>query len=272
MRLRRRERPSKTTYEVFGVPIELALGDGALKAYLPDILPPGATPSPSSVSARTFGLRPSGPDTYEVTVAEKTPLKEATLDVALALLNSQIRLFVAIETTDWIFVHAGVVALDGRALILPGASFSGKTTLVGALVEAGASYYSDEYAVFDLEGCVHPYSRRLAMRTEGGTEHLDVSELGGAVAEEKAKPALVAVTRYRPGGEWQPRRLSVGQGVTALLSNAVAAELRPQESLQALTLGMRGAAVLEGDRGEAGEAAAALLEKLAAADGGKLAK
>ena len=32
---------------------------------------------------------------------------------------------------------------------LPGSSFTGKTTLVAALVRAGATYYSDEYAVLD---------------------------------------------------------------------------------------------------------------------------
>ena len=38
--------------------------------------------------------------------------------------------FVAERATDYLFVHAGVVAWEGRAIVMPGASFAGKTTLV----------------------------------------------------------------------------------------------------------------------------------------------
>ena len=63
------------------------------------------------------------------------------------------------------FVHAGVVAVDGRALLLPGGSFTGKTTLVAALLRAGAQYGSDEYAVLDEAGLVLPaYPRPLSIR------------------------------------------------------------------------------------------------------------
>ena len=37
----------------------------------------------------------------------------------------------------------------GRAIVIPGRTFSGKSTLVAELVRAGATYYSDEYAVED---------------------------------------------------------------------------------------------------------------------------
>ena len=69
--------------------------------------------------------------------------------------------------------------------------------------------------------------------------------------------------------QWQPRRLSAGEGVLALLANTVPARERPQESLRTLSRAVRGATVLEGDRGEAGPTAAALLEELAARAGGR---
>jgi hypothetical protein len=64
-----------------------------------------------------------------------------------------------------------VVMLDlwrgvGRAVILPGRSMSGKTSLVAALVKAGATYFSDEYAVLDKLGMVHPYIKTLSLRTD----------------------------------------------------------------------------------------------------------
>ena len=42
------------------------------------------------------------------------------------------------HAVDRIFLHCGVIAIDGRALLLPGRSFAGKTTLTAALVRAGA--------------------------------------------------------------------------------------------------------------------------------------
>ena len=59
-----------------------------------------------------------------------------------------------------IFIHAGVVGWQGRAIVIPGRSFSGKSTLVAALLQAGATYYSDEFAVLDGRGYVHPFLAR----------------------------------------------------------------------------------------------------------------
>jgi hypothetical protein len=69
---------------------------------------------------------------------------------------------VAENARRWIFVHAGVVAWRGQAIVIPGATQSGKTSLVAALVRAGAEYFSDEYAVFDARGRVHPLPRGWA--------------------------------------------------------------------------------------------------------------
>ena len=193
-------------------------------------------------------------------------MEHATLPVALTLLDSQIRLFIASNARDRLFVHAGVVVRDGRALVIPGESFSGKTTLVGALVDAGATYYSDEYALLDEAGLVHPYPRALSIRSSDGNGPRErrVPDLA-AVADGGARLGTVAVTRYRPSSEWKPKRLSTGQGLVALMANTVPAQDRPQESLRTLRRALADATVLEGDRGEAGPAATAMLEELATA-------
>jgi hypothetical protein len=92
-------------------------------------------------------LRHVGDDGYQVTVGGASIMDHGSLDVAVGLLDSQIRIHVGAHASDWTFVPAGVVALGRRALVIPGESFSGKSTLVRALVERGTAYYSDEYAV-----------------------------------------------------------------------------------------------------------------------------
>src|SRR5207247_125098 len=77
--------------------------------------------------------------------------------------------------------HAGAVAHRGRIALLPGQSFAGKTTLTAALVELGALYYSDEFAVLDADGLVHPYAKDLSIRDHGRMQRSDtpVETLGG---------------------------------------------------------------------------------------------
>ncbi len=262
MRVRKRRAPT-VSFEAFGVPVEVTVADAELEALVDEVLPPCRRPCKTDRSAGRFGLSQTGPDAYEVTFGGLPSMAHATLDVALTMLDSQLRLYIAANARDWLFVHAGVVALDGRALVIPGDSFSGKTTLVGALVEAGATYYSDEYAVLDDGGAIHPYPRPLSIRSgDGNARERRPADLGAVAADVHAVLAVVVVTRYRQGVEWQPNRLSTGRGLVALLANTVPAQDRPEESLRTLRRAVAGATVLEGDRGEADPVASALLDEL----------
>lgn len=67
--------------------------------------------------------------------------------------------------TRLLFVHAGVVAFDGRGMILVGESGAGKTSTVAALVRRGATYLSDEVALLDPEaGVVLPFALPMAVK------------------------------------------------------------------------------------------------------------
>ncbi len=61
-------------------------------------------------------------------------------------------------------IHAGAVLIGDKALVLPGASHSGKSSLVAELLRRGAVCLSDEYALIDAEGLVHAYPRALLLR------------------------------------------------------------------------------------------------------------
>jgi hypothetical protein len=186
------------------------------------------------------------------------------LELAIGLLRMQLRRFVGYHARDLVFVHAGVVTHNGRALVLPGHSFSGKSTLVAALVRAGAVYYSDEYAVFDKAGRVRPYREPLALRTTSGLHGslLTAEDLGGTSGDDPAPVGLVAITVYLPGTSWDPQPLTQARAILALLEHAVPVRDRPQQTLAYLRRALEHAEVLEGARGESEDAARSLLERL----------
>jgi hypothetical protein len=183
------------------------------------------------------------------------------LDVALEVLESELRMFVASNSPGYVFIHAGVVAQGNRAIVIPGRSFSGKTTLVAELVRAGARYYSDELAVLDHEGLVHPYPKPLSIRLRGftQTDH-DVSELGGTAGTEPLEIGLVVLSEYLPDAVWDPQSISSGEAVLALLANAFGADTRPAETLEALRRAVGTASAVQSERGEAAAIVDALLE------------
>jgi hypothetical protein len=185
----------------------------------------------------------------------------ADLDLAIFMLRTQMRRFVGYHARQLIFVHAGVVAVGGSAILLPGRSFAGKSTLVEALVRAGADFYSDEYAMLDGEGRVAHYREPLSIRGPRGQEEV---ELGSGVAQDPVPVGLVALTVYKPGSRWMPRQLSAAEGVVAMMAHTVPARDRPGESLAALRMALASATILEGDRGEADQTARALIGALTA--------
>ena len=186
------------------------------------------------------------------------------LDLAIWMLRTQMRRFVGYHSSDLIFVHAGVVAYQGVALLLPGHSFAGKSTLVEALVRAGAEFYSDEYALLDKSGRVDHYREPLLLRSPEGQKEVD---LGSSSAREPAVVGLVAFTFYTPGAVWSPREISKGEGVLAMMEHSIPARDRPSETLSTLRLAVTQAQIVHGERGEADEAAQGLLGLMTAAAG-----
>jgi hypothetical protein len=185
---------------------------------------------------------------------------------AVDYLETQVRQQVSIRSPEKVFMHAGVVGFGDRAVVVPGLSHSGKTTLVVALLNAGASYLSDEYAVLDTGGLVHPFTKPLSIRASDGTaKDLPVQALGGVASHTALPVGLVVLSTYREGARWRPTRLSGGDGVLKLLRHTAQTRERPASSLEVLRRMVEDATVLSGERGEASELAPLLLETLAAA-------
>jgi hypothetical protein len=137
---------------------------------------------------------------------------------------------------------------------------------VAALVQAGAEYWSDEYAVLDGDGLVHPYPKPLSVRINDTrvTEERPIESLGARAGDRPLPVAMIAFTSYRPGAAWILRPRTAGEGAVKLLEHSVAARSRPEQVLAAVRRAATDAVVLEGDRGDADEAAGALLSQQAA--------
>jgi hypothetical protein len=185
---------------------------------------------------------------------------------ARGALEHHLELAVAELAPRRLFVHAGVVGWRGRAIVIPGRSHSGKSSLVAALLARGASYLSDEFAVVDGRGRVHPYPRRLRLRNTGtGGVAASLGELGARTEQRPLPVGLVVVARYAAGSHWRPRELSPGRAVLELLANSVTARKRPEQAMAALERVALRARTLKGSRGEAEDAADELIATL---DGG----
>lgn len=186
------------------------------------------------------------------------------LSVVLDQLGQDLMVHVANFCPDRVFVHAGVVAWHDRALLLPGPSFAGKTTLTAALVRAGATYYSDEYAVLDESGQVHPYARDLQMRSPGRPEQrsLPVSQLRGVAGHLPLPVSDVFFVRFSAGSSWSPEPVSSGMAALEMLLHTIPVQRTPARVMAVLARTLAQASAWRTDRDEADAAAQALLRGL----------
>ena len=239
---------------------------------LAEFLPPGTAPLPNGVVERLYSIRTGaggvsrrGLRRFQLLYADHLRLaRTVDIEELFERFESDLQLFVAASSKRWVFIHAGVVGWRGRAILVPGRSLSGKTTLVGELVRAGAEYYSDEYAVLDGRGRVRAYPKLPSVREGGAFRQRKVSleEFGAAASGAGPLPVgLVVLSGYRGGASWRPRELSAGRAALEMLGHAVAARLQPERVLAALSGLPARARVLKGERGEAVETARRVLEE-----------
>jgi hypothetical protein len=259
------------TFTAYGVRVGIRVNRTDVLTQLGAYLPPAWKPSTSSCVKMLYSLVGGG-EGFGPGVRRFNLLYANALRVARALdleevfdaFEMHLQLHVAEAAPRRRFVHAGVVGWRGQAILIPGRSHSGKSTLVAALVAAGATYYSDEYAVLDERGRVHPYAKPLSLRVGPGdraTRH-PVETLGSSAGAMPLPIGLVVVSHYKAGATWRPRHLSPGHGVLALLANTVSARRQPSTALSTLQQAAANAVILQGTRGEASLAAPRLLNYL----------
>jgi hypothetical protein len=259
------------SFSTYGLRAGVRVSDPAVLDRVADALPPGWEPACSPFVDYLYSLKVGGSDargkvrTFTLLYfGLQRVARTMNLGEALDGLEAHLQWQVATNAYNRVIVHAGVVGWQGRAILIPGYSRAGKSTLVAELLKRGATYYSDEYAVLDARGMVHPYARRLSLRQEGDLPSFrrSAEDFGAPTGGAPIPVGVVAVAKHRPGARWRPRSLTTGQTVWELLNCTLTAEKQPDAALNVLQRAASGATGLKGFRGEAAQTAELLLEQV----------
>ncbi len=256
------------TFESYGARFGIGADDSLLVRDLAAHLPPRCAPARGEADSSFSLLRVQGSERpYVLSQGGRHIVETVSSSALLLALEAELDRMVARHAREWLFVHAGVVGWGGKAILIPGQSLSGKTSLVAALVSAGATYYSDEFAVFDDDGRVWPYARRLSLRPHrtSETHRVGVEKLGGQAGMKPLPVGLILVTKYQRDAEWRPEPLTAGEAVLELLANTVLARTRSKQALEIFAQAVDGAEAARSPRGEAMWFAPVILNQLAAA-------
>jgi hypothetical protein len=258
-------RPS-LTFEAYGLTMSLDFLDAEMCLKAGAALPAGARLIRDEPGYERLAVNAHGQ------LSTETPVREFSVGVTLGpveRLASALRQHIALHSPD-LFVHAGVVAVDGAALILPGRSYSGKTTLVAALLRQGAEYLSDEYAVIDERGFILPFPKALSVRNVTGVARdVDPAALGARILPGPTPVRLIVATRFEADAPWAPQPVSHGEAMLHLLQNTVAVRSQSAMAMRRVRLACERADALAGARGEAEPAARDLLARMRAPSPGQ---
>jgi hypothetical protein len=250
------------SFRAFGVTVGVRVNDARTLACLDHSLPPGSRPHAAPRVNRLYSFyvnrreQRRGLRQFHTLYCDHLILHRSENEADLyEEFEKDVDSYVASTSSTRLFVHAGVVAWNGRAIIIPGRGYSGKTTLVAEFLRRGGTYYSDEFAVFDRRGFVHPFSRPLGLRMNSTDKQIrkPASEFGSAAGLLPLPVALVILTEYKKSASWNPQPISAGRGVLGLLANSLSARANPKRAFEILTRATEKSCILRGARGEAKE-------------------
>ena len=156
----------QTAYIGFGSHhVAMSLGTSEIASRVASTFGVMLRQTPGKVQAGSVQI---APHPYGICVTgDENSDKEVFSDLTLAvreLFHRTVRQFIQARP-DLLWVHGGVAATAGKALLFSAASGQGKSTLVGQLIARGWSYLSDEIAAIDpntatvLPFPVTPYMR-----------------------------------------------------------------------------------------------------------------
>ncbi len=253
-------RRGEIDFSFYGLKCRLTFDDLSLGEKLVRFLPPYHKLAKFEKAAQVFKLitkensKINGLYWNEERIQQFDELDETIFEA----IESKIQLSLAVALPPRMyFLHAGAVAYKNIGIIIPGSSFSGKTTLTKEFLKFGAEYYSDDCAVIDNYGNLYPYSKTLSIRNRLQESEIVRVESVGAVNGCRPVPVkLVVLAEYKKRHAWKSHKMSNGETVFELSKNLfypASMTLYPNETFQALANIVKQSKILSGKRGEAAE-------------------
>jgi HprK-related kinase A len=112
-----------------------------------------------------FGLRRWWRQQATVVLDEDRPFEPLPADMAVPMLEWSINWCAATRANQYVMIHAAVVERGGRALVLPGVTGAGKSTLCAGLAHRGWRLLSDEFALIRPgDGALDPWPRPISLK------------------------------------------------------------------------------------------------------------
>jgi HprK-related kinase A len=199
-----------------------------------EVLPPAGFFDVTVRLRRARGIRRLLRPQVELVADGQTMFAPFPADTHLPLLEWGMNFLFAQRLGSHLLLHAGVVEVEGRAVILPAMPGSGKSTLTAALATRGFRLLSDEFGVVRLsDGQLLPLLRPVALKNEsidvmarfapqvsigprfaktrkGTVAHMAPDRQAVEQRHAPAAPALVVFPRYEPSVECtiEPERRS----------------------------------------------------------------
>ena len=272
---RARMTPEPLELELLGLPVRIEAGEEELRARLAVVY--GRSRRPASARPITARLAREGGG-YRIAVDARGERTAESATEAVRALNHELLQALMERSRAHYFVHAAVVEWRGRALVLPGLSRAGKSTLALALVLEGARYLSDELLVFTRAGLAEPLPRALKIRDEclayfpelegsfvgeGEGRFLPFEALPEDIVATPAPVGSIAVPCWSPGARNRPEPMSRGKALLALAAASLNFGAHREQSLDWLAALVGEAAAFSLDWSEPRAAARALLAELA---------
>jgi hypothetical protein len=192
-------------FRILGTDYRVRIDDRALGAKVRDLFDSFERTAKAARATNTIQLAafPDGTqrllrDCYRVTV--QGPATQL-LPALVSTINRS-----AVEESEELAIHAGVVVIGNSTIAFPSISGNGKTTLTAACLLSGFSYISDEALVLDAGGAVIPYPKPLALSewscetlgiaVEGEETLVTAADLGAAVAQGGTQVTDIVVGEF----------------------------------------------------------------------------
>jgi hypothetical protein len=216
------------------------------------LLPPGSVRSTSAVVGDLCSLivgsnaQDSRVRQYHLVYSGTAQLaRTMALEEALEALKDQLDWLVALRSPRKLFVRGAVVAWNGAAIIIPGDRSSETSALVEGLLRAGATSYSDKYAILNERGRVQAYLTPVVESVKIGKSEKQTRTFPPITERTRRSLPIRLIVFPTRQTTTNSRVLSPAQTVVTLLGQTFASRVRPAYALKTLERAVSGATTLE---------------------------